>query len=58
MGYGLCGRRELDTPEQMSMHASTTAGIQGLASTEQARRVSGWRKERGWEMVELKDHQQ
>ena len=26
----------------------------GLASREQARRVSGWRRERKWEMAELK----
>ena len=29
----------------------------GLASTEQARRVTDWRRERKWEMVELKDCQ-
>ena len=37
---------------------STTAGIQGLASSVQAKRVTDWRKERRWEMVELKDRQQ
>ena len=37
---------------------STTAGIQGLASTEQTRRVTDWRRERRWETVKLKDHQQ
>ena len=37
---------------------STPAGIQGLASSEQARRVTDWRRERRWEMVELKDQQQ
>jgi len=26
--------------------------------TEQARRVTNWRRRRRWEMVELKDHQQ
>ena len=36
----------------------TTAGIQGLASSEQARRVTDWRRKRRWEMVELKDCQQ
>ena len=36
---------------------STTAGIQGLASSEQANRVTDWRRERRWEMVELKDRQ-
>ena len=34
------------------------AGIQGLASSEQARKVTDWRRERKWEMVELKDRQQ
>ena len=33
-------------------------GIQGLASSEQARRVTDWRRERRWEMVKLKDRQQ
>ena len=37
---------------------STTAGTQHLASSEQARKVTDWRRERKWEMVELKDHQQ
>ena len=37
---------------------STAAGIQELASSEQVRRVTDWRKERRWEMVELKDCQQ
>ena len=37
---------------------STAAGIQGLTSSEQARRVIDLRMERRWEMVELKDHQQ
>jgi len=32
------------------------AGTQGLASREQARRVTDGRKERRWEMVELKGH--
>ena len=30
-------------------------GIQGLALSEQARRVTDWRRERRGEMVELKD---
>ena len=34
------------------------AGMQGLGSSEQARRVTDWRRERRWEMVELKGHQQ
>ena len=33
---------------------SIIAGMQGLASSEQVRRVTDYR----WEMVELKDHQQ
>ena len=33
------------------------AGLQGLASSEQARRVTDWRREWRWEMVELKDRQ-
>ena len=37
---------------------SITAGIQGLAPSEQARRVTDWRRERRWKMVELKDRQQ
>ena len=37
---------------------STTVGLQGLPSSEQARRVTNWRRERRWEVVELKDHQQ
>ena len=35
-------------------HPST----QGLASSEQTRRVTGWRREKRWEVVELKDRQQ
>ena len=31
-------------------------GIQGLASSEQARKITDWRRKSGWEMVELKDH--
>ena len=34
------------------------AGTQGLASSEQTRRVTDWRRERRWEMVELKGRQQ
>ena len=37
---------------------STTAGIQGLAWSEQARQASDWRRARRWERVELKDCQQ
>ena len=36
----------------------TTAVIQGLAASEQARRVTDWRGERRWEMGKLKDDQQ
>ena len=32
--------------------------VQGLASGEQTRRVTNWRTERSWEMVELKHRQQ
>ena len=34
------------------------AGIGGLASSEQARRVTDWRRKRRWEMVEMRDCQQ
>ena len=37
---------------------SIRAGIQGLALSEQARRVTAWRRERRWDMAELKDRQQ
>ena len=37
---------------------STTPDPQGLAPSEQARRVTDWRKKRRWEMVDLKDDQQ
>ena len=37
---------------------SGTAGIQELASSEQARRVTDWRREKGGEMGELKGRQQ
>ena len=37
---------------------SVRAGIQGLALSEQAGGVTDWRRERRWEKVELKDHQQ
>ena len=37
---------------------STTADIQELASSGQARRVTDWRRKGRWEMVELKDHRQ
>ena len=33
-------------------------GEQARTSSEQARRVTDWRRERRWEMGELKDHQQ
>ena len=32
-----------------------TAGTQGLVSSEQARRVTVWRRESGWEIVQPKD---
>ena len=37
---------------------SIRAGIQGLALSEQVRRVTDWRRERRWGMAELKDRQQ
>ena len=37
---------------------STSAGILGLALSEEARRIAEWRREKRWEIVELKDHQQ
>ncbi|CAM9632051.1 unnamed protein product [Rangifer tarandus platyrhynchus] len=37
---------------------SIRAGQQELASREQVRRVTDWRKERKWEMAELKNRQQ
>ena len=37
---------------------STTAGIQGPASSERARRITDCRRERRWKMGELKGHQQ
>ena len=37
---------------------NTTAGIQALASSEQTRRVTDWRRERRWEVIELKDRRQ
>ena len=37
---------------------STTASIQGLALSEQVRRVSDCGRKRKWEMIELKDCQQ
>ena len=43
---------------QYSTFKSTAAGIQGLAWSEQARRVTAWRRVRRWEMVEPKDRQQ
>ena len=44
--------------EKYSSTYSTTAGILGLVLSEQARRVTDWRRERRWEMVELKNNQQ
>ena len=37
---------------------SIRADIQGLALSEQVRRVTDWRRERRWGMAELKDRQQ
>ena len=37
---------------------STTPDPQGLAPSEQARRVTDWRRKEMWQTVELKDHQQ
>ena len=39
------------------LQSSTTAGIQGLASSEESRRVTDRRREGRWKMVELKDCQ-
>ena len=44
--------------QYLEQYTSTTAGIQGLASSEQAGRGSDGRRERRWKMVELKDRQQ
>ena len=41
-----------------SKYYSIAADIQGLASREQAGRVTDWRRERRWERVELKNFQQ
>ena len=50
------GRKESDMTEGLThthTHThSTTAGIQGLALSEQARRVTDRRRERRWEMAE------
>ena len=35
-----------------------TSWLAGASMSEQARRVTDWRRERRWEMVELKDRQQ
>ena len=54
--YNPWGPKELDTTEHTEH--STRAGTQGLAAGEQARRVTDWRRERRWELAELKDRQQ
>ena len=46
------------TTQYIKKYSSTTPGIQKLASSEQARRVTDWRRERRWEMGELKHLQQ
>ena len=46
------------TVHSLDKYSSAIAGIQGLALSEQARQVTGWRKEGRWEMVELKNPQQ
>ena len=48
------GERREGQAGRVADHPST----QGLASSEQTRRVTGWRREKRWEMVELKDRQQ
>ena len=49
------GCKESDMTEQQQR--GKTAGIQGLASSEQAR-ITDWRREGWWEMARLKDCQQ
>ena len=44
--------------QYLEKYTSTTASIQGLASSEQARRGSDGRRERRWKMAELKKRQQ
>ena len=39
-------------------YSGTMAGNQGLASSEPARRVTDQRREKRWEILGLKDHQQ
>ena len=44
--------------QRLEKYSSTATGTQGVALNEQARRVSDWRRERRWEMLELKGRQQ
>ena len=46
------------TTQYIKKYSSTTSGIQKLASSEQARRVTGGKREWRWEMVGLQGHQQ
>ena len=46
------------TMSRTSIHSSSGTLSDQLASNEQIRRVTDLRRERKWEMVELKDHQQ
>ena len=54
-GYGPWGRTESDTAERLTNPCALYSAVQGLALSEEALRVTGWRRERRWEMVEPKD---
>ena len=54
-GYGPWGRTESDTTERLTNPCALYSAVQGLALSEEALRVTGWRRERRWEMVEPKD---
>ena len=49
---------ELNSTVRNAVVYSTRAGMHRLALSEKARRVTDWRRETRWEMVELKDRQQ
>ena len=51
MGLHRVGHDWSDLAAAAATLKSTVAGIEDLASSEQARRVTDWRKERRWEMV-------
>ena len=57
-GYGPWGRTESDTAERLTNPCALYSAVQGLALSEEALRVTGWRRERRQETVELKGHQQ